>query len=56
MRDRFRRRHFLKESDFTREEIVYLLDLTAELNIRADRAAIAYRRWLKRLGMSFGTP
>jgi hypothetical protein len=22
----------------------------------ADRAAIAYRRWLKRLGMSFGTP
>jgi phenylpropionate dioxygenase-like ring-hydroxylating dioxygenase large terminal subunit len=31
------------------------LDLTAELNIRADRAAIGYRRWLKRLGVSFGT-
>src|SRR5437588_3744795 len=31
MRDRFRGRHFLKESDFTREEMVYLLDLTAEL-------------------------
>ena len=31
------------------------LDLTAELSIRADRAAIAYRRWLKRLGVSFGT-
>ena len=31
------------------------LDLTAELNIRADRAAIGYRRWLKRLGLSFGT-
>src|SRR3954470_23184781 len=31
MRDRFRGRRFLKESDFTREEIVYLLDLAAEL-------------------------
>jgi len=31
------------------------LDLAAELNVRADRAAIAYRRWLKRLGVSFGT-
>ena len=31
------------------------LDLTAELNIKADRTAIAYRRWLKRLGLSFGT-
>jgi phenylpropionate dioxygenase-like ring-hydroxylating dioxygenase large terminal subunit len=31
------------------------LDLTAELNIKADRTAIAYRRWLRRLGVSFGT-
>ena len=31
------------------------LDLTAELNIKADRTAITYRRWLKRLGVSFGT-
>ena len=31
------------------------LDLTAELNIKADRAAIVYRRWLKRLGLTFGT-
>lgn len=31
------------------------LDLAAELNIRADRAAVAYRRWLRRLGVTFGT-
>jgi phenylpropionate dioxygenase-like ring-hydroxylating dioxygenase large terminal subunit len=31
------------------------LDLTAELNIRADRTAITYRRWLKSLGLNFGT-
>jgi phenylpropionate dioxygenase-like ring-hydroxylating dioxygenase large terminal subunit len=31
------------------------LDLTAELNIKADRTAIAYRRWLRQLGVSFGT-
>jgi len=31
------------------------LDLTAELNIKADRAAVTYRRCLKRLGVSFGT-
>src|SRR3954466_2100933 len=31
MRDRFQGRHFLKESDFSREEIGYLLDLAAEL-------------------------
>src|SRR3954471_23823388 len=37
MRDRFRGRHFLKESDFTREEMGYLLDLTAELK-RSKRA------------------
>ena len=37
MRDRFRGRHFLKESDFTRDEIVFLLDLAAELK-RSKRA------------------
>lgn len=30
------------------------LDLQAELHLRSDRAAIAYRRWLKALGLSFG--
>jgi ornithine carbamoyltransferase len=37
MRDRFQGRHFLKESDFTREEMGYLLDLAAELK-RSKRA------------------
>ena len=32
------------------------LDLAAELNVRADRTAVMYRRWLRRLGVSFGTP
>ncbi len=31
------------------------LDLAAELNVRADRTAVMYRRWLRRLGVSFGT-
>ena len=31
------------------------LDLQAELHLRCDRTSIAYRRWLKELGMSFGT-
>ena len=31
------------------------LDLQAELHLRSDRTAIAYRRWLKELGLSFGT-
>jgi phenylpropionate dioxygenase-like ring-hydroxylating dioxygenase large terminal subunit len=31
------------------------LDLAAEMNVRADRTAVTYRRWLKRLGLSFGT-
>jgi len=37
MLDRFHGRHFLKESDFTREEMVFLLDLAAELK-RSKRA------------------
>ena len=31
------------------------LDLQAELHLRSDRTAIAYRRYLKLLGLSFGT-
>ncbi|GCE17809.1 aromatic ring-hydroxylating dioxygenase subunit alpha [Dictyobacter kobayashii] len=31
------------------------LDLQAELHLRSDRTAIAYRKWLKQLGLSFGT-
>jgi len=37
MRDRFQGRHFLKESDFSRDELVFLLDLAAELK-RSKRA------------------
>ena len=31
------------------------LDLQAELHLRSDRTAIAYRRWLKELGLTVGT-
>jgi phenylpropionate dioxygenase-like ring-hydroxylating dioxygenase large terminal subunit len=31
------------------------LDLQAELHLRSDRAAIAYRQWLKKRGLKFGT-
>ena len=31
------------------------LDLQAELHLRSDRVAVAYRKWLKQLGLSFGT-
>lgn len=31
------------------------LDLQAELHLKSDRTAIAYRRWLRELGLSFGT-
>ncbi len=31
------------------------LDLQAELHLRSDRTAIAYRQWLNMLGLSFGT-
>ena len=31
------------------------LDLQAELHLRSDRMAIAYRQWLNELGLSFGT-
>ncbi|MBK7893854.1 MAG: aromatic ring-hydroxylating dioxygenase subunit alpha [Anaerolineaceae bacterium] len=31
------------------------LDLQAELHLRSDRTAIAYRQWLKNLGVTFGT-
>lgn len=31
------------------------LDLQAELHLRSDRIAVAYRKWLGKLGLSFGT-
>ena len=31
------------------------LDLQAELHLRSDRTAIAYRKWLRQIGLSFGT-
>ena len=31
------------------------LDLQAELHLRSDLASIAYRKWLNRIGLSFGT-
>jgi phenylpropionate dioxygenase-like ring-hydroxylating dioxygenase large terminal subunit len=31
------------------------LDLQAELHLRSDRIAVAYRKWLRQLGMTFGT-
>jgi phenylpropionate dioxygenase-like ring-hydroxylating dioxygenase large terminal subunit len=31
------------------------LDLQAELHLRSDRTAVEYRRWLRQLGLSFGT-
>ena len=31
------------------------LDLQAELHLKSDRTAIAYRRWLKQIGLRYGT-
>ena len=31
------------------------LDLQAELHLRSDRMAIAYRKWLRELGLTYGT-
>lgn len=31
------------------------LDLQAELHLRSDRTSVAYRRWLRELGLTFGT-
>jgi hypothetical protein len=31
------------------------LDLQAELHLTSDRAAIAYRQWLKKIGLRYGT-
>ncbi len=30
------------------------LDLQAELHLRSDKTAIAYRKWLRALGLTFG--
>jgi phenylpropionate dioxygenase-like ring-hydroxylating dioxygenase large terminal subunit len=34
---------------------LFPLDLAAELDVRADRLAVMYRRWLRQQGVSFGT-
>ncbi len=31
------------------------LDLQAELHLRSDRIAVAYRKWLRQIGLTFGT-
>ena len=31
------------------------LDLQAELHLRSDRTAVAYRKWLAEVGLTFGT-
>ncbi len=31
------------------------LDLQAELHLRSDRIAVAYRKWLGKIGLTFGT-
>jgi phenylpropionate dioxygenase-like ring-hydroxylating dioxygenase large terminal subunit len=31
------------------------LDLQAELHLRSDRMAIAYRKWLRAIGLRYGT-
>jgi phenylpropionate dioxygenase-like ring-hydroxylating dioxygenase large terminal subunit len=31
------------------------LDLQAELHLRSDRMAIAYRKWLREIGFTYGT-
>jgi phenylpropionate dioxygenase-like ring-hydroxylating dioxygenase large terminal subunit len=31
------------------------LDLQAELHLTSDRVAIAYRQWLKKIGLQYGT-
>jgi vanillate O-demethylase monooxygenase subunit len=31
------------------------LDLQAELHLRSDRTAIAYRQWLGKIGLKYGT-
>jgi phenylpropionate dioxygenase-like ring-hydroxylating dioxygenase large terminal subunit len=31
------------------------LDLQAELHLRSDRMAIAYRKWLRKIGLRYGT-
>jgi phenylpropionate dioxygenase-like ring-hydroxylating dioxygenase large terminal subunit len=31
------------------------LDLQTELHLKSDRTAIAYRQWLKKIGLKYGT-
>ncbi len=55
--------HGILERDFKIDQAMWLrqrperlpLNLQAELHLRSDRMAIAYRKWLNELGLSFGT-
>jgi phenylpropionate dioxygenase-like ring-hydroxylating dioxygenase large terminal subunit len=40
--------------EFQRPELLPL-DLQTELHLRSDRTAIAYRKWLRQLKLTFGT-
>lgn len=54
--DDFQRKIFSQDVPIVESQRPELLplDLQAELHLRSDRLAIAYRRWLKELGLSYG--
>ena len=41
--------------DFVIAQDVHIVESQAELHLRSDRVAIAYRRWINELGLRFGT-
>jgi phenylpropionate dioxygenase-like ring-hydroxylating dioxygenase large terminal subunit len=53
----FQDRIFWQDAPILRSQRPELLplDLQAELHLKSDRTAIAYRKWLNELGVSFGT-
>lgn len=55
--DDFQRMIFLQDVPVVESQRPELLplDLQAELHLRSDRLGLAYRRWLKELGLTFGT-
>jgi hypothetical protein len=54
--DDFQRKIFSQDVPIVESQRPELLplDLQAELHLRSDRLAIAYRRWLRELGLSYG--
>ncbi len=42
-------------SDEQTRQFEDMITLQAELHLRSDRTAIAYRKWLRQLGLTFGT-